>query len=208
MSKPVKAWHFLRENGRMRWGPEGKVQAGRVYRVKPPLVMCEHGLHGSVKALDALGYAPGPIVCRVELRGEILRDNDKLCATERKVLWVADATRTLHEFVCWCAERALQRERKAGREPAKALWAAIAAKRMWLRGELDDKGLADASDAARAASAAASAASAAAWAASAAAWAARAAAWAASAALTAAWAAQNRKLTRMLNALAKAERGE
>jgi len=59
MARPVKAWHFLQENGRMRWGREGKVKAGKVYRVKPPLVMCEHGLHGSVKALDALGYAPG-----------------------------------------------------------------------------------------------------------------------------------------------------
>lgn len=43
---------------------------------------------------------------------------------------------TLHELVCQFAERALIRERTAGREPDPALWDAIAAKRAWLKGEI------------------------------------------------------------------------
>jgi len=219
------AWHFLQENRRMQWGSKAKVEAGKMYRVKPPLVMCKHGLHGSEKPLDALRYAPGPIVCRVELGGEILHDTDKACATERKVLWMADATRTLHEFAVWCAARALRKEFQAGRKPDPRSYAALRVKRKWLKGEITDRELAaaraaawdaarDAAWAAAGATARAAARDAARAAAGAAAWAtardaaraaARAAAWAAAraAAWAASWAAQNRKLTRMLMTLTK-----
>jgi len=91
--------------------------------------------------------------------------------------------RQLHELACIFAERALQRERAAGREPDQRSWAAIESKRKWLRGEITSDELAAARDAAWAA----------AWDASRdAAWdASRAAAWAAAwaAARDAAWAA-------------------
>jgi hypothetical protein len=78
--------------------------------------------------------------------------------------WVSDADRlwvvlrpdlvpgrVLHEFACVCAERALTREREAGREPDPRTWAAITVKRRWLCGEATDVELAAARDAARAA---------------------------------------------------------
>jgi len=138
------------------------------------LVMCNVGLHASLRAIDALKYAPGPIVCRVELRGERIDDEEKSCASERKVIAIADATMTLHEFACWCAETALRRERKAGHEPDKRSWNAIHVKRRWLRGDATDDELESARAtawvaawesvaAARAAGAAARAAGAASW---------------------------------------------
>ena len=189
------AWHFVGEDRRLRDGTP--LRKGRTYRLPAGTVpvMCEVGYHASVRALDALWYAPGPIVCRVRLGGTILKDTDKLCASERTVLWWADATRTLHEFALWCAERALKAERKAGREPDPRSWRALRVKRAWLDGKASDQELHAASDAAR------STASDKAW--SAASGAAR------RAAREAAWdrarAAQNRKLSRMLLARNRAE---
>jgi len=55
----------------------------------------------------------------------------------------------LHEFACRIAEAVLMRERRAGREPDPRSWAAIDAKRKWLRGEIGDKELHAAWEAAR-----------------------------------------------------------
>ncbi|MHC4178390.1 MAG: hypothetical protein ACYSWU_12835 [Planctomycetota bacterium] len=54
-----------------------------------------------------------------------------------------------HEAACAFAERALAREREHGREPEPSLWAAIEAKRAWLRGEINDNELEAAQWAAR-----------------------------------------------------------
>jgi len=90
--------------------------------------------------------------------------------------------KTLHLLACTFAERALRRERKAGREPDTRSWNVIRVKRRWIDGKATDDELASASWVAWAASAARDAS---------AAWAAR-AAWAASAASVAsvAWAAR------------------
>ncbi len=57
----------------------------------------------------------------------------------------------LHELACRFAEEALLAERADGREPNEKSWAAIAAKRAWLRGEIDDEELRFSRAAARAA---------------------------------------------------------
>lgn len=197
MSEKWIGWHFLPADRMTRFEPRVKVRKGSVLRETRPLAMCEIGLHASLRAIDGLRYAPGPVVCRVELRGERLDASDKSCASERKVTAISDATAVLHEFACWCAGNALQHERKAGHEPDQRSWDAIRVKRRWLHGDATDEELSAASEAAWSASAASSAA---AWSASAAAWA---AAWAAAsaAARSAAWEAQNRKLESMLRKL-------
>ena len=81
------------------------------------------------------------------LRPEIIPEND------------------LHELACIFAERALRKERKAGREPSQASWEAIAAKRKWLKKEINDSELKEKRDAAAADAAAADAAADAAYAA-------------------------------------------
>src|SRR5690606_5004549 len=75
--------------------------------------------------------------------------DNKAAPTEFTVLWMADATRTLHEFGLWCAEQALQRERAAGREPDPRSWKALEVKRRWLAGDAGDDELAAARAAAR-----------------------------------------------------------
>lgn len=207
MSKHIDAWHFCRSDKRLAHGKPLTIAPGYVYSVTGEMVLCDWGLHASERAIDALMYAPGPIICRVRLSGDILRGDDKLCARRREVLWMADASRTLHEFACDVAERALL---AVGNSDPRSV-AAIAAKRAWLRGEATDADLSAAESAAE--SAAWSAAESAAWSAAGsspwmAAWsaaesAARAAPWMAawSAARAAARAAQNTDLTARLMAL-------
>lgn len=146
-SKPVEAWHFLQENRRLQFAPHTIVAPGKTLSAKGKLVMCENGMHASKRIRDALMFAPGPIVCRVELSGEILHDSDKSCARNRRVLWMLDATNILHEFACRCATDALA----LVETPDPRSVAAVAAKRAWLRDEIDDAELAAARAAAWAA---------------------------------------------------------
>ncbi len=115
----------------------------------------------------------------LDLPDEEVSADDKLWAVLRKE-FIPEPI--LHEFACRCAEEAL----KLAENPDPRSIAAIKAKRRWLRGEISNKELSAARDAALAA--VRDAARAAAWFASAAAWA---AAWAArdAAAWAAAWAA-------------------
>jgi hypothetical protein len=186
MTATYTGYHFVGAYGRERYGSRRIIEAGKTYRVKGPPVLCEHGLHASKRLDDALYYAPpdARYVCLVNLGGSILLDSDKAVATERTVLKMVDVETILHEFACWCAERALKAERKAGREPHPDSWNAIRVKRRWLKGKATDQELGDA------ARAAARAAAGAAWA-------------AAGAARAAARAAQNRKLTAMVRAAMK-----
>jgi hypothetical protein len=139
-----EGWHFLPEDRRLAHGDGREVKVGETLVVEGPPILCERGLHASKRALDALENAPGPIVCRVRLGGEIVEDKTKACATERTVLWMADATRALHEFALWCAEGAL----RARNVTDERSWNALAVKRRWLDGEVAEGGLAAVSAAA------------------------------------------------------------
>jgi hypothetical protein len=149
----VYAWHFVAADGRIandthHHGRARIVEAGQTLHMAPPIVLCERGLHGSERLIDALKYAPGPIVCRTEHSGEIVRGKDKLASSRRRVVWMLDATRVLFTFAADVAESALLAERTAGREPHADSWAAVEARRAWLRGELNDAGLSAARSAA------------------------------------------------------------
>ena len=119
--KPILAWHFLPADRRLRYGDGRQVRPGRTYRAKGPLVMCKKGMHCCRRLLDALDYARGPIVCRVEADAERLEKNDKICARSRKVLWAFDATMILHEFACRCAEDALATTKNPGPRSVEAI---------------------------------------------------------------------------------------
>jgi hypothetical protein len=103
-AKEVYGWHFLPADGFIAHGEfagekKKRVEVGMVYSVSTPLVICEWGLHASVKALDALGYAPGPIATYVRLSGEMIVGGDKMCAENREVIGMVDATDVLREFI-------------------------------------------------------------------------------------------------------------
>jgi hypothetical protein len=137
-------WHFLCDDGTTESNGLRPVP-GETLRYEGPLSVCHSGLHYCSYALDALNYAPSPIVERVEAVGKVVKGKgiytDKRVTSARKCLWIANATPVLHEFACWCAEQVLQWLQETGREPGKPFWAAIAAKRAWLRGEIASQDL-------------------------------------------------------------------
>ena len=151
----VLGWHFLAEDRRLQFGTREVVEAGKTYMAEGPLKMCQNGVHASRQAVDALQYAPGPVVCRVRLSGEIQHDTDKSVARHRTVLWIADATAILHEFALVCGHEALGYRDAAHGDVDSRSWAVLDIKAKWLRGEATDDELARAAWAAGAAEAAA-----------------------------------------------------
>ena len=144
--KPLLVWHFLRQDWETDSGSI-KTKVGETYHVEPPIKICSHGLHGSRKVLDALGYSNGQILILCEVWGEFDEQSDKIVAEYRRPLWGKDISTELNEWACCNAEVALL---VAEIEDSRC-WEAIEAKRAWLRGEISDKELAAARAAALAA---------------------------------------------------------
>ena len=103
---PIVAWHFIRNDFKLRYGDDRTVRRGEVLCVTGEPKMCNNGMHGSLRALDALRYAPGTIVCRTVHSGLLIFGGDKLVSQCREVVWMADATEAIVVFAKWCAARA------------------------------------------------------------------------------------------------------
>ena len=92
----ILAWHFvgatLRDGKPVPRDGEWLIHEG-------PIEMCRSGLHASLHPFDALQYAPGATLCRVECcdRG-IQHRPDKLVCRERRILSRIDATDLLRMF--------------------------------------------------------------------------------------------------------------
>jgi hypothetical protein len=99
----VRAWHWMREDGSLGWGDPRVPRDGEVLRHEGKLELCSRGLHASRSPLDALQWAPGSMICRVECGGTILHGDDKLVCSERTILWRANATDVLQRFSRLCA---------------------------------------------------------------------------------------------------------
>ncbi len=140
----MKAWHFAADNRKLGYGDNRLVETGRTYKAKGEISMCQNGMHGSIRIIDALKYAHGSIICRVDITGDVIVGDDNIVGRSRKVLWTLDATNILHEFACRCAEDALALVDK----PDPRSIAAIQAKRDWLAGKISNDELAAARDAA------------------------------------------------------------
>jgi len=97
-------WYFSEESRLLRYGDARPIALGVTHEVDAPIELCERGLHASVRAIDALEYAPGPIVWRVELSGEIKAGHDKCVATRRTyIAGGVDASVVMRAFARRCA---------------------------------------------------------------------------------------------------------
>jgi hypothetical protein len=75
-----------------------------------PIEPCRSGLHASEQPLDALRYAPGPLLHRVELVGELVPHGepvDKWVGRRRRILATVNAESILRDFARWCARSVL-----------------------------------------------------------------------------------------------------
>ncbi|MGB8265168.1 MAG: hypothetical protein WCE44_02480, partial [Candidatus Velthaea sp.] len=154
----MKAWHFSAGDTLGNRDPR-KIVIGETLRnpvdeqgLTGPVVPCKRGFHGSAWVYDALQYAPGLHLWRVELGGEIVPHGDpvdKHAASERTTLAGGDATELVLSWARWCALEVVE------------LWSAPEIMRRWLEtGDpaLREQAEAEAADASKAAGATARAA--------------------------------------------------
>ena len=131
--------------GAGQWPPPGE------WLTAPgPLVLCEPGTLHLCRRQDVILWLSEEL-WEAEADGEVLVGEDKIgCLRARLVRRVDTWTeRAARLFATDCAERALRREREAGREPDARSWRAVAVARAFVRGEATDVELAAARDAAR-----------------------------------------------------------
>lgn len=91
----ISAWHFaddrLRDGAPLPSDSEALNFSGNV-------AICRSGLHASRRLVDALKYAPGNTLCRVECDGVSAELDDKLVCSSRTIVWRLDAEEVFREF--------------------------------------------------------------------------------------------------------------
>jgi outer membrane protein assembly factor BamB len=97
-------WWFSENSKRLGYKDNRKIKLGITHKVKGKPVLCKHGLHASKKIIDALEYARGDIIWKVELGGVVLKGDDKMVATERTYIdGGVDISEVLKKFARMCA---------------------------------------------------------------------------------------------------------
>jgi len=93
----ITAWHFVGDTLR-----DGRpIPADGVWlRHDGPIVWCESGLYASPTPWDALTYAPGPTLCKVECKKIHENRFEKIVCRERCIVKRIDITNLLREFAC------------------------------------------------------------------------------------------------------------
>jgi hypothetical protein len=139
--KQKTAWHFVAFNRQLGYNDGRTAVPGLTYYDdnRSNGQVCRPGLlHWSYRVIDALMYAPGPILCEVLPGGEIFTGTfikDKCGSTQRTVIRMANVSTVLHEAACQFAERALNRTETPDLRDLRHA-AAIRANRDWLAGRI------------------------------------------------------------------------
>ena len=67
------------------------------------VIICKSGLHASQHPFDALTYAPGHLLHKVIVEGDIVKQDDKFAGRRRKIVATIDAEDLLRKFARMCA---------------------------------------------------------------------------------------------------------
>jgi len=105
--KNVSGWWFGTANKKLGYDDGREIIIGETHEVEGEIMPCEWGLHLSERIIDALGYAPGPVIYKVKGSGIIVPHGnpvDKFACSKR--IYIAggiDISGTLRKFACLCA---------------------------------------------------------------------------------------------------------
>lgn len=125
MTKKYTCYHFSNAQGTLGFGDNRQIVLGETLSVDGTPKMCEWGLHGSQSILDALGYASGCHLWKVEISGNVDLGDDKLCGNNRKAIAdYGDVMFLVVEFAKWCADRAAKSAKYATKSAKSAEYAA------------------------------------------------------------------------------------
>ena len=105
--RTVTGYWFAPRDGKLANGDGREIRVGITHKVEGNIIPCKHGLHLSIRPIDALKYAPGPIIYKVRGSGTIVPHGDpinKYACSERTYLAGGhDCTELLRRFACKCA---------------------------------------------------------------------------------------------------------
>lgn len=112
---------------RKRW------QIGKWYKVKGELSMCSNGFHASERIIDSMQYVPMEVLAKVEVRGKYLKQSDKQCWEEMRIIkawkWEKKDSVALAIYVASLVLRNFEKECPGNKRPRKAIQAA----KRWLK---------------------------------------------------------------------------
>src|SRR5690606_30293931 len=81
--KHIDGWWF--SGGKtLPHGDGRRIRVGATHEVEGEIIPCKRALHASARAIDALQYAPGPIVWKVRLAGVVVPHGDDQHAASRR----------------------------------------------------------------------------------------------------------------------------
>lgn len=105
--KSVTGWWFAPEDNKLANGDGRVIKVGVTHKIKGEIVPCQRGLHLSKRPIDALMYAPGPVIYKVRGMGIVVPHGnpiDKYACSERIYLaGGVDCTDLLRRFARLCA---------------------------------------------------------------------------------------------------------
>ena len=119
----------------MKAGPKSGVgnmtwEVGKWEKHEGALSMCDSGFHASVRAIDAMQYVNCEILALVEVRGEHLRQDDKQCWSEMRVVRAYEWTKPDSvAMAIYCAELVVgiyEKQHPDDKRPRQAIEAAKA----------------------------------------------------------------------------------
>ena len=105
--KQIKGWWFSTTDRKLLHDDNREIIIGKIHKIKGDIIPCHHGLHLSKRIIDALSYAPGPVLYRVIGSGIIVPHGnpvDKYACSERTyIAGGIDISDTLRLFARKCA---------------------------------------------------------------------------------------------------------
>jgi len=108
----VDMYHWTNIKGVLGNGDGRQVVEGETLSAEGGLEMCRCGMHASPTVAEALAYAPGCRLWRVELSGRRIDDNNfprrSVARSRTALVDYGDQTEGLVLYARWCAERARQ----------------------------------------------------------------------------------------------------
>ena len=123
----MKGYRFVTDDLKSQHG-NTQWQIGKWQKCKGKLSLCHNGFHASQKPIDSLNYIFGTRWFECEAQGEILKDTDKVCASEMRIVKEIP-NKVIQQFAIDCAWRVLHifEERYPGdKRPRQAIEAARA----------------------------------------------------------------------------------
>ena len=104
----VKGWWFGTTDKKLLNNDNRKIIIGETHKIdSKKIIPCKYGLHLSKRIIDALNYAPGPVIYRVIGSGVIVPHGDPVdkyaCSERTYVAGGVDISNTLRLFARKCA---------------------------------------------------------------------------------------------------------